>query len=82
MWAMNILQKVFIDSGLRRSAFCRKFGISYPTFFQHLTGTRRVSPEMAIFYEEKLGIPRSELRPDLWPPAESPTPPEKEAPHA
>ena len=37
---------------------------------------------MAIFYEEKLGIPRSELRPDLWPPAESPTPPEKEEPHA
>lgn len=81
MGAMNILQKVFIDSGLRRSAFCRKFGISYPTFFQHLTGTRRVSPEMAIFYEEKLGIPRSELRPDLWPPEEGQPPVGPTMPH-
>lgn len=70
---MNTLQKFLLDSGLRRSEFCRKFGISYPTFFQHLTGSRRISPEMAIFYEKKLGIPRSELRPDLWPPIATPT---------
>ncbi len=36
---------------------------------------------MAIFYEEKLGIPRSELRPDLWPPEEGQPPVGPTMPH-
>lgn len=29
----------------------------------------RIPAESAMVYAKKLGIPRSELRPDLWPPA-------------
>jgi transcriptional regulator with XRE-family HTH domain len=33
-------------------------------------GERKPSPQMVIRAEEKLNIPRYELRPDLWPPPE------------
>lgn len=42
-------------------------GIAYQTIYQHCIGKRKVSPYLAIKYEETLKIPRSELRPDLWP---------------
>ena len=41
-------------------------GISRSNLTQHLSGLRAVGPKMAIRYEEVLGIPRWELRPDLW----------------
>ena len=40
--------------------------------FLHCIGKRSVSAESAIRYETAFNIPRSALRPDLWPP---PTPP-------
>lgn len=45
----------------------KKSGIPYITIHQHFSGARSVSAEMAVTYERLLGIPRSELRPDLWP---------------
>lgn len=46
----------------------RLSGYPYPTVWRHASGKRNVSPEAALRYERTLGIPRSELRPDLWPP--------------
>lgn len=42
----------------------------YTTIWQHATGRRRVTGEAALRYEKYLGIPKSTLRPDLWPPIE------------
>ena len=42
-------------------------GISRQTVWFHWHGKRKVSCDSALIYERALGIPRSELRPDLWP---------------
>lgn len=52
----------------RQMAACCGFK-SATTVWQHCCGVRRVSPESAVKYQKSLGIPLSELRPDLWPPA-------------
>lgn len=36
--------------------------------YRHCRG-QKIPGESAIIYSKKLGIPLSELRPDLWPPA-------------
>ena len=64
---MNTLKKIFEAHGWKISIICKEKGIPYTTLWQHYRGTRKVTPEMAIRYESLLGIPRSELRPDLWP---------------
>ena len=61
-----------------------KTGLRYQTVWLHFHGLRNIGVKSALRYEAVLGIPRSELRPDLWPPGgiTSPTPtaskPEKE----
>ncbi|WP_295641348.1 hypothetical protein [uncultured Mailhella sp.] len=61
----EIFAKYFSRRGsLRRAS--RESGIPYITLVQHANNARRVSPAMAVRYEELLGIPRWELRPDLW----------------
>lgn len=44
----------------------RAMGLPYERFYSHFTGIRNISAESAILYERVLGIPRYELRPDLW----------------
>ena len=46
-----------------------EMGANYQTLWKHCRDERRVGPQSALLYERILGIPRSELRPDLWPPA-------------
>ncbi len=41
-------------------------GIPYDTLAKHARGARRVGLAAAARYERLLGIPRSELRPDVW----------------
>ncbi len=41
-------------------------GIHYDTLAKHARGARRVGLAAAARYERLLGIPRSELRPDVW----------------
>lgn len=41
-------------------------GVCYSTFRRHYRGLRTISAKDAIKYEKLLGIPRYELRPDLW----------------
>ena len=53
-------------------------GMPYQSVYRQYHGTRKPSGEYAIIYERVLGIPRSELRPDLWPPTASPTKPPAE----
>ena len=43
-------------------------GVPYHNIFKQYKGLRGVGPKSALIYEAILGIPRSELRPDLWPP--------------
>lgn len=50
-----------------------KMGIAYGTIYSHYRGSRNLSADAAIAYEELLGIPRHELRPDLWPPPAQPS---------
>lgn len=74
MLSMNtVLQKIFSEKALTVANASRMSGIPYVTISQHLKGQRRISPELAILYEQMLGISRSILRPDLWPPTASPT---------
>lgn len=43
-------------------------GMPYQSVYRQYRGDRNPSAEYALLYERILGIPRSELRPDLWPP--------------
>lgn len=75
------LEKSFAKRELTISGVCRTHGLIYQTVWQHFNGLRRIKAEQAIKYERILGIPRSELRPDLWPPDKltaSPTTPPAE----
>lgn len=45
-----------------------KCGLPYQSVYKQYHGARKLSGDYALLYEKKLGIPRSELRPDLWPP--------------
>lgn len=69
---MTNLQNAFTQRGITlRDAFRR--GVPYHRMIKHWHGQRTISAESAVMYEEVLGIPRSELRPDLWPwPKEEP----------
>ena len=76
---MNTLAQAFQVRGLS----CReaaKAGLRYQTVWLHFHGLRNIGVKSALRYEAVLGIPRSELRPDLWPPTEAApaTPPGKE----
>lgn len=76
---MNTLAQAFQVRGLS----CReaaKAGLRYQTVWLHFHGLRNIGVKSALRYEAVLGIPRSELRPDLWPPMEAApaTPPGKE----
>lgn len=62
------LNDILRKRGLRIADASRVSGIPYVTIAQHVRGTRGISAVQAIKYERLLGIPRSELRPDLWPP--------------
>lgn len=68
-------QSVALKRALERAGLtvnqASKLGIRYDTVWSQFTGRRGISPEMALEYEAKLGIPRSEMRPDLWPPLEA-----------
>ena len=49
-----------------------RHGMPYQSVYRQYRGQRRPSGEFVLLYEQKLGIHRSELRPDLWPPEEVP----------
>ena len=64
---MTILQKVFLKYGVSVKEAAKK-GIPYCSVWQQWKGRRPVGSQAAVRYEKLLGIPRWELRPDLWDP--------------
>lgn len=65
---MSLLKDAFDRRGLKCKDLCNKPGLNYTCAYRHYNGMAEISPEYAIKYEDIFGIPRSELRPDLWPP--------------
>ena len=58
---------ILAKHGLTVLTASKKSGILYQCIYQHARGFRKVSAEDAVKYENLLGIPRNEIRPDLWP---------------
>lgn len=58
-------QELF-ERGITRMDAAKASGFSYATIHMHYSGKRTISADSAIIYEKTLGIPRKELRPDLW----------------
>lgn len=46
-----------------------KRGLPYSTVRKHWLGERELGVKSVLRYEKVLGIPRSELMPEFWPPA-------------
>ncbi len=70
---MNTLALLINQMGLTPAEAARRTGIAYATVWRHCNGTRAISAEDAVRYEQGLGIARHLLRPDLWP---APQPPQ------
>lgn len=64
---MNRLKAIFDSMGITPLDASKK-GLPYHALFKQYKGERNVGPKCAILYEQVLGIPRSMLRPDIWPP--------------
>lgn len=62
---MNRLKKALDDRGMTPLE-AHKLGVPYHNIVKQYHGIRRVTAECAVRYEAVLGIPRWELRPDLW----------------
>ena len=67
---MNILKEALDRRGLTCPEAARR-GVPYHNIFKQYKGERGVGVKSALLYEAVLGIPRSELRPDIWPPTEA-----------
>ncbi len=68
---MNTIKQALETRGLTLKRAV-EMGANYQTLWKQYRDERRVGPQSAILYEKILGIPRSELRPDLWPPTATP----------
>ena len=66
----NHVREAVVRRGLTPIEAHRR-GMPYQSVYRQFRGQRKPSGEYAILYEKTLGIPRSEIRPDLWPPTES-----------
>lgn len=63
----SLLKAAFEKRGLKQRDLLRKKGICYAHAARQFNGERPVSAAYALKYEKIFGIPRFELRPDLWP---------------
>jgi len=66
---MNTLKQIFDRHGLTLADAVR-LGLPYHALYKQLKGERAVGVTCALRYHEVLGIPLSELRPDIWRPSE------------
>lgn len=67
---MDTLEKYMKEHNLTLKKLASIVGWqSSATVCQHLSGARKITAEAALKYSHALGIPLSDLRPDLWPPA-------------
>lgn len=63
---MDTLKQVFERHGLTLADAVR-LGVPYHALYKQLRGERSVGVVCALRYHKVLGIPLSELRPDIWP---------------
>jgi transcriptional regulator with XRE-family HTH domain len=61
------IDQVLVKHGLTAEAFCERLGLSPDTLRKWRKGLRAMSYRLAIRCEEEFGIPRHELRPDIFP---------------
>lgn len=62
------LKAYIIKNNLTLQEVADRTGLKTPsTVCQHLKGDRKISAQSALAYHKGLGIPLSDLRPDLWP---------------
>lgn len=54
--------------GYSLTSVAKLANVQYSTAWRHFSGHREISAEYAMRYHKTLGIPLSDLRPDLWPP--------------
>ena len=67
----NVLENFRRTHGLTFRALANMCGErSLNAVYRHCRG-EKISAESAVLYAKTLGIPRSEIRPDLWPPTEA-----------
>lgn len=69
-YGMNMLKLALERRGLTVADVARQAaiaGIPLTTFYKHCSGKRTLGEKAVLRYERLLGIPRYELRPDLWP---------------
>ena len=65
----SALKTALNKRGLKMKDLMGKEGLCYAHANRQYNGIRPVSAEYALKYEKLFGIPRYELRPDLWTPA-------------
>lgn len=70
------IDAVLSRHGLSREAFCDQLGLGMPTLRAWVRGDRKPSVLVCQLAEERLAIPKHELRPDIWPKPKS-TPPRR-----
>jgi DNA-binding transcriptional regulator YdaS (Cro superfamily) len=65
------IRKYRTAQGLTAECVASWFGISEVTLRSYENGTRKIPPEFAVAFETRTGVPRHELRPDIFvaPPA-------------
>ncbi len=56
------------EHGLTDGAFAERIGVSDEAVRLWRHGIRKISPKMAKVISKLTGIPRHELRPDIWEP--------------
>lgn len=59
------IKELYQKYGITRSDIL-KAGLSYQAFYSCVTGTRRMKYDTLLRFQDRLGIPIWELRPDLW----------------
>lgn len=65
---MKNYAKIALDKYGLTPMEAHKRGMPYQSVYRQYHGQRKPSGEYALLYEKFLGIPRNEIRPDIWPP--------------
>ncbi len=63
------IRKYRTAQGLTAESVASWFGLSEVTLRSYENGARKIPPEFAVAFEARTGVPRHELRPDLFGPA-------------
>lgn len=60
------LSEILVKREMKMAGFARAIGVHKATVHRWVHG-KQVPPQQAIRIEALVGIPREQLRPDLWP---------------